>query len=306
MQDEFLDLERRCAAFPRDRACLRRMLQLYFTLGQPDELPGASLPLPDSSPRPRIAVITPYAREALGVLDRCHRSVQEQTLACDHIMAADGFARDEVDDWNVRHIRLDKPSNDFGDTPRRIAGNIARDEGYDAVAYLDADNAFRPRHVESLFELHRQRGSSVCHAARTFHRVDGTLMPLLQEGDNHAHVDTNCLLIMSEAFELLSLWGSWPLELSAIDDRLFWRAIVGRGLRTAFSGALTCKYEASHEAFFRALNEPAPPGTRPDIDLERVFRRFDRLSSAERQKLDAQIGLPVESLIASLRPPTAG
>jgi hypothetical protein len=303
MQDEFVHLERRCAAFPEDRACLRQMLRLFFALGQPDALPGASLPLAASSPRPRIAVITPYAREPVGVLQRCHDSVQAQTLPCDHFMASDGFPRDEVDHWNVRHIRLATPSNDFGDTPRRLAGNLVRDEGYDAVAYLDADNALRPRHLESLFALHRQRGSSVCHAARTFHRVDGTLMPLLQEGDNHDHVDTSCLLIAAEAFELLSFWGSWPQELSAIDDRLFWKSIVGRGVPTAFSGALTCKYEASHEAFFRALNEPPPAGTRPDIDLDRVFRCFGQLSAVERLELDARCGFPVETLIASLQVP---
>jgi hypothetical protein len=301
MQSEFIDLERRCAATPGDSPARQRMLQLFFALGQPEWLPGARLRLAAEHPPPRIAVLTPYCREPLFVLARCHASVRVQTIACDHIMVADGYARGEIDAWDVRHVRLDSPSADFGDTPRRIGGQIAQDGRYDAVAYLDADNAFRPHHVESLFALVVQQGVTVCHAARTLHRTDGTLMPLLQRSDNSEHVDTSCLMVAAAGFDLLSLWASWPRALSAIDDRMFWQSIVGRGTRTAFSGALTCRYEASHVGFFHAMGETPPAGTRPDIDLDRVFRDFAALSSAEREAVEQRCGFAVERFIASLR-----
>jgi len=55
------------------------------------------------------------------------------------------------------------------------------------------------------------------------------MMPLLQQGDNYEHVDTSCLFMTSAVFDLLSLWGRWPRELSLIDDRLFWQAVQARG-----------------------------------------------------------------------------
>ncbi|HTI46554.1 MAG TPA: glycosyltransferase [Casimicrobiaceae bacterium] len=301
MERAFLELERRCAAAPHDAASRRRMLQLFIALGEPEALPGSSLAAPVRSTSLRVAVVTPYCRESLAMLARCHQSVLAQTVPCDHYMVADGYARDEIDRWSVRHIRLDAPCADFGDTPRRVAGEIVREERYDAVAYLDADNAFRPRHVESLLVVHRMHGAPVCHAARTLHRTDGTLMPLLQRGDNEDHVDTSCLLLTQDAFEMLRFWGSYPPALSAIDDRMFWSSIRGRGLHTAFSGALTCRYEASHEGFFAALREPAPPGTRPDVDLAAIGRWFATLAAAERQRLDAHCRFPIENLIASLQ-----
>ena len=219
---EFLDLERHCAKRPDDAANRRRLLQLFFALGQPDDLPGSSLVVA-GTPTPRIAVLTPYFQESLELLERCHKSVRLQTLPCEHVLVADGFPRAELDSWPVRHIRLPTPSRNFGDTPRRIAGDAAIEAGFDAVAYLDADNWLRPRHIESLFACHLARGTPICHSGRTLHRVDGTLMPIFTRGDNTLHVDTSCLLVTAGAFDLLALWGTWPTELSRIDDRMFWR-----------------------------------------------------------------------------------
>jgi len=298
----FIELERRCAADPADGTLWRRMLARFIELGCPDDLPGASVSLPPAARAPRIAVITPYFRESLEMLERCHRSVHRQTIRCDHILVADGFVRDEVDGWAFRHLRLSPSSRDFGDTPRRVAGEAAIEGGFDAVIYLDADNWLRPRHAESLFACHLASGADVCHSARTLHRPNGTVMPLTLGGDNIAHVDTSCLFIASGAFDLLSVWGTWPRELSQIDDRIFWRAARSRGLATAFSGALTTCYEASHFSFYRTLGEAPPAGTRPDIDLPALSAWHAGISPAEREALDARLGFSVAALLASLRP----
>src|SRR5262249_49501291 len=158
----------------------------------------------------RIAVLTPYYQEPLDQLERCHRSVRRQTLSCEHILVADGFPRGEVDGWPVQHIRIATPCRNFGDTPRRIAGDAAIRARRDAVVFVDADNWLRPRHVESLVACHLARGTPICHSARTLYRTDGTLMPLFQRGDNIVHVDTSCLFVAAAAFDLLSMWGTWP------------------------------------------------------------------------------------------------
>ena len=299
-REEFLDLERGCAKDPADLGTWRRMLQRFIAIGCPDDLPGASLPLPPGTREPRIAVLTPYLREPLATLERCHRSVRRQTVHCEHILVANGFARDEVDAWPVRHLRLSTSSANYGDTPRRIAGEAVTNAGFDAVVYLDADNWLRPRHVESLFACHLAYAAAVCHSARTFHRPDGSIMPLVLGGDNVDHVDTSCLFVAPGAFDLITIWGTWPRELSSIDDRIFWQAARSRHT-IAFSGALTSCYEASHFSFYRTLGEAPPAGTRPDIDLTAVFAWHARLSDLEREALDLRWGFSVSALLESLR-----
>lgn len=297
---QFLELERHCSIRSDDAASRRRLLQLFFALGQPDALPGSSLMVALETRSPRIAVLTPYFRESLALLERCHRSVRQQTLSCEHIMVADGFPRTELDSWPVRHIKLPAPSRNFGDTPRRIAGEAAIEARFDAVAYLDADNWLRPRHVESLFACHLARGTPICHSARTLHRVDGTLMPLSQRGDNSVHVDTSCLLVTAGAFDLLTLWGTWPWELSRIDDRMFWHAALARGHAHSFTGALTTCYEAAHPIFYQAIAETPPSDARPDIDLAGLFAWHEGLLPAQRDQLDGRWGFSVSRLLAEL------
>jgi len=299
-REEFLDLERHCSMRPDDATNRRRLLQLFFALGQPGDLPGESLRIAAGTPAPRIAVLTPYFQESLALLERCHRSVQQQTLTCEHIMVADGFPRAELDSWPVRHIKLPTPSRNFGDTPRRIAGEAAIDAGFDAVAYLDADNWLRPRHVESLFACHLARGTPICHSARTLHRVGGTLMPLSQRGDNSVHVDTSCLLVAARAFDLLAVWATWPWELSRIDDRMFWHAALARGHAHSFTGAMTTCYEAAHPIFYKAIGEVPPSDVRPDIDLPGLFAWHAGLLPAEREQLDGRWGFSVTRLLAEL------
>ena len=224
----------------------------------------------------------------------------DRPLRCEHIFAADGFPRDELDAWPVRHLRLPR-SGDFGDTPRRIAGEAAIEAGFEAVVYLDADNWLRPRHVESLLACHLVHGAAVCHSARTLHRPDGSIMPLMLGGDNVDHVDTSCMFVASAAFDLLRIWGSWPRELSSIDDRMFWQAARSRGHRTAFTGALTTCYEASHLSFYRLLGENPPAGVRPDIDLDSVFAWHAGIPAAERAALDQRWGFSVSALVDDLR-----
>ena len=293
----FRDLERHCAARPEDNAGRRRLLQILISLGGSDQLPGSSLSLPRGAEPMRVAILTPYSREPLAVLERCHRSVGRQTVQCEHILVADGYPRAELDSWPIRHLRLASPTNNFGDTPRRIAGEAAIESGFAAVVYLDADNWLRPRHVESLIACHLARGTALCHSARTLHRADGTLMSLIQRGDNVVHVDTSCLFVTSSAFDLLSLWGSWPRELSCLDDRMLWHAAMARGYSHSFTGAFTTCYSATHVGFFRAMGEMPPADARPDLDVDRLISWHAALSATERDSLDRRWGFSVSTLI---------
>lgn len=298
---DFVELERHCAARPEDRDARRLLVQLFVALGEPADLPGSSLMLAAGTRRPTVAVLTPYHREPLAMLERCHRSVLAQTVRCEHILVADGYPRPEVDTWGVRHVRLGAPSGDFGDTPRRVAGETALASGFDAVVYLDADNWLRPRHVESLVTRHLACRAALCHSGRTFHRIGGALLPLVLRNDNVTHVDTSCVFVARPALDLLSLWGTWPRELSCIGDRMFWQAALARGWSHAFTGALTVCYEASHVSYYRAAGLPAPGNARQDVDIGALCAWHAGLPAAERGDLDRRFGFSVTAMLAPLR-----
>ena len=125
-------------------------------------------------------------------------------------------------------------------------------------------------------------------------------MPLIQRGDNTVHVDTSCLFVTGGAFDLLALWGTWPSELSCIDDRMFWHAALARGHAHSFTGAMTTCYEAAHPIFYRAVAESPPSGVRPDIDLRQLVAWHDGLRATEREDLDQRWGFSVTGLLAEL------
>ena len=122
----------------------------------------------------RIAVITPYCQEPTEILRQCHDSVLRQQVPCDHVMIADGFPNAEVAGWAVRHVILPVAHADVGNTPHSVGSLLADAEGYDFIAYLDADNWYRPDHLSSLVQLYEVTKAPVCCAWRTFHRPDGS------------------------------------------------------------------------------------------------------------------------------------
>src|SRR3990172_6396080 len=96
----------------------------------------------------RVAVITPYYKAREDWLTRCHESVRAQTHPATHILVADGTPESYVDGWEAQHIVLMKNHGDFGDTPRAVGSVSAIGQGFDAIAYLDADNWYAPEHIE--------------------------------------------------------------------------------------------------------------------------------------------------------------
>ena len=128
-------LERTLAEAPAQPRVWKLALDTYIGTGgaAADAEVGAAFSLGDARPL-RVAVVTPYAREDLAMLRRCHDSVASQTYACRHFMVADGIAHGELDAWPIEHLRLAQTHGDFGDTPRATGGEAAAAAGFDAVA----------------------------------------------------------------------------------------------------------------------------------------------------------------------------
>jgi glycosyltransferase involved in cell wall biosynthesis len=154
---------------------------------------------------PQIAVVTPYFKKSNDVLLQCHDSVMRQTMPCTHILVADGYPREIFNNApEALHVTLPRTNADAGNTPRAIGGIAAESYGFDAVAYLDADNRYEPDHLAKLWDAHRQTGHPLVTCKRQFHDPNGNPMPIVEFAeDANTHVDTRCWLILRPAFALL-------------------------------------------------------------------------------------------------------
>ena len=210
---------------------------------------------------PRIAVITPYFKESLDVLRQCHESVLAQGPQVDHFMVADGHPVNEVATWNVRHVVLPSAHDDGGSTPRGLGSMLADSEGYDFVAYLDADNWYQPGHLASLLETHQNTRSPVCTSFRSFHRPDGSLLEITElEEDRLQHVDTSCFLLHRSAFEVLSVWCRMPKQMGPLCDRVFLAAIRHARFAITSTRQRTVAYRTLHELHYKQAGLAAPAG----------------------------------------------
>ena len=200
----------------------------------------------------RIAVITPYHKESLQLLSRCHESVLAQDLPCTHVLVADGIGYPEVDDWNCRHIRLGVGHDDNGNTPRALGALAAMNEGFDCIAFLDADNWFSTDHLSRGIATQTATGCDVVFSDRHIVFPDGqrlTEQPL--EDRDRRHADTSCILIFSAAFRSLALWAEMPRLLAPQCDRVMFSHLMATQ-RCAWSSTATVYFETWYANHFLA------------------------------------------------------
>jgi glycosyltransferase involved in cell wall biosynthesis len=213
-----------------------------------------------------IAVITPYHNESNEWLRQCHDSVRAQTLACQHIMIADGHPNSLVDGFDVQHVVLPQAHANYGDTPRAIGALSAIAQGFDAIAFLDADNWYKPMHVESLIALHRETGAQVCTSGREIRRLDGSFLTVCPFSDGELFVDTNCYMFTAPAFRIAAEWGVMDGDLHAIGDRVVLHQIKQQGYSRAHSWRATICYRATAAVDYRLLGAPVPEGVKASRD----------------------------------------
>lgn len=217
----------------------------------------------------RYAIVTPYYKEPRDTLERCIRSVQNQTVVTDHIMVADGHPQDWIDATPARHLRLDCAHGDFGNTPRGLGATLAIAEQYDGVGLLDADNWLEPEHVATCVATFNaastQHPVDYVIAKRYLRRLDETIMPIDDEPIEQ-HVDTNCFFFFPGSYPLVPHFALMPKQLSPIGDRIFYQAVRSRGLQSTVNTQRTVNYQCMWESIYLALGEPVPCGAKPNID----------------------------------------
>ncbi|MEO0035631.1 MAG: hypothetical protein RLZZ501_1654 [Pseudomonadota bacterium] len=244
-------------------------------------------PAVQTAPPFRIAVVTPYYKEASEILAECHDSVTAQSVPCTHFMVADGFPNTVVDGWGgVEHLALSRAHANNGNTPRAIGSMSAIAQGFDAIAYLDADNWFRSDHLERMLELHRSKGVSICTSNRTMHRLDGSILYCDLENDGVTFVDTSCFFLTRRAFRLAALWGMMPNQLSPLCDRIFWQAVQSSRLPRAHSREATVAFRTRYASHYAFAGEEPPPGAVSPEQFSRPARWWSEQPAQFRQEWD--------------------
>lgn len=232
----------------------------------------------------KVAVITPYHCEPLEVLRRCHSSVLAQTHDCRHFLIGDGARADAPLEWDAEHLLLPRAHSDNGNTPRGIGAVSAKNHGYDAIAFLDADNWFHPLHIETLVKIHQASNAPVCVATRNIHREDGSFMYTdTHDSNGISHVDTSCLFLTREAFDALHVWTSMPKQLAPVCDRVFWNSLLARKFPIARCTTPTVAFTTRYEAHYSACGEAAPKGSKlNETTTHPCYQWWDQLDEGSR------------------------
>lgn len=212
----------------------------------------------------RVAIVTPYCTETRALLQRCLMSVCAQTMTADHFMVADGHPDDWIDqNYEARHITLDRAHGDAGNAARAIGALLAIAEGYDAIGLLDADNWLEADHVATCLAVAAREPVDYVVAKRTLRRPDESVMPLTETWP----YDTNCMFFLRGAFDVLPHWAMIPQHLALVGDRAFYSMLERRGLASAHTGHATVNYHNLWASSYRALGEPLPPGAKENVRI---------------------------------------
>ncbi|WP_375690441.1 hypothetical protein [Pseudooceanicola sp. LIPI14-2-Ac024] len=264
----------------------------------------------------RVAVITPYYKEPEAILRQCHESVLAQTFACDHVLVSDGFPNPVVAGWAVEHFTLPRAHADAGNMGRVVGSVSLFARGYDAVAFLDADNWYDADHVGSLVDLQSRTGAAVCVTRRAMHRLDGSYMFEDDKSDGHRHVDTNCLFLTRAALPLIARWAHMPRELWPVGDSVYWSSIRRSGLPVARLERPTVHYRTTWESDYSRLGEALPEGGKTSAFTDQPYLWFKALPAADRWRIWREFGFPlrrrsvarlvVQHAVSSLTPSAAG
>jgi len=214
----------------------------------------------------RVAVVTPYYKIEPEKLERCCASVKAQTYACDHFLVADGAPQELPKGFDITHLVLPKNVGNCGSTPRGFGAQYATALGYDAIAFLDADNWYEPNHIELAVKTLEKDQLDCVFTRRNIIFPDGEVLLKDDPQDTkQGHVDTNCYVISKRAAFLFAYWSMYPKEFGAGEDRFIKKIIDFLKLKTRLIPEKTVWYETNWANHYRmAKKTPISPVRKPE------------------------------------------
>jgi glycosyltransferase involved in cell wall biosynthesis len=245
----------------------------------------------------RICVVTPYWNESRQLLERCVQSVASQSLSVDHVLVGDGGAmcHDWLAERVARQIALETHHNDLGATPRAFGLEWGVSQGYDAIALLDADNWYEPRHLEMCLAASKLAPCDYVTTERHLVDENGLALPLRDE-DIRNHVDTNVLFFLPGSYDALRVWGKIPAPLYRGGDRFFYAALRSHGCQRLHLAHKTVNYHTRLAGQYRLLGREPPKTGNAAPDWDSVERWIAQLSEAERGDIARETGVYLRDL----------
>ena len=214
----------------------------------------------------KVAVITPSWRTPTAWLEQCVDSVAQQTIPCTHFLVCDGDVTGNAAlPLGIQVLRLPRPHADAGNAARAIGSISAIAQGFDALAYLDADNWYEPDHLRLLCEAQQQTGAAVCSSGRLLHYPSGELLSPCPEVDGEQFVASNCLLLTRAAFGLVSAWYLRPYSTAPDSARALWQAIRDAGFLRTHHGQPTVHCRTRDLAHYRHFGKEPPADARSGV-----------------------------------------
>lgn len=206
----------------------------------------------------KVAIITPYYKESNETLERCIKSVQNQTYKnIIHILIADGNPTDLNLPSEIKHIIIPN-SNDVGTTPRNVGALIAMAQEAKAIAFLDADCWIEPNYIEEMTKQMISSDSLIVTSPRVLYQIDGSIMGLDTESDGDAFNDTNCMLIRHDGYNLLDSWIFAPRDKSPFHDRIFWKTILDKNIKKTRINSSNVNYTTIYADHYLYYGLPVP------------------------------------------------
>jgi hypothetical protein len=201
-------------------------------------------------------------------------------------MIGDGPNASKIEIPSARIYRLKKHFNDFGESPRRFGVRCALKEGFNVIAFLDADNWYFPHHLASLLEAHKQSGAKVCTARRVFVDLNGAAFALCDLSDGRTFCDTNCIAFFGPATQWALYSRYVGKKLRPIHDRILWTAIRNAEEQVAHTGNYSVAYRCKYHSPYLKLGHPLPQGLpRRGTAIGDALARWEGLGNAS-------LGLP--------------
>lgn len=200
----------------------------------------------------KVAIVTPYKGENYNILSRCHNSVLSQIYSnITHIFVADGNSHPYVTNLkNINHLISTSSHNDAGATPRSLGAISAFSLGFDAVAFLDADNTFEPNHISSMVDIYEKSSCSIVTATRNICDLHGNIMYVDNTESNGVDFcDTNCLFIGKPALHTLTYWVT-DQSSRLWSDRIYWSAILHYNIPRSHCESPTVNYYSKWAAHY--------------------------------------------------------
>lgn len=221
----------------------------------------------------KVAVITPYYTENTDILRRCHESVLNQTYSdVTHIMIADGHPHPWCHSQKLDHFVLPTSHNDAGATPRALGAISAFSRGYNAVAFLDADNWFEPSHIQCMVETMQTTNADVVSATRIIVLENGYRYIDGFESIGKEFTDTNCMFLSRKCLHHMTRWVADPGK-TLWSDRSFWDSLVSSGYTIARCSQPTVAYVTKWATHYLSVNlEPPPESVWIDYDEQGNLR----------------------------------